>query len=140
MKTKIKKLRENAKIPVYQTPISAAADLYACLDAPLTVCAGERAKIPTGIAIEYEDEDVVAVICARSGLSAKHGIDEEKAITAAKNIQRIFTAFLFIDKSPEFKKIYQTSLTNALHSLMNHRKEHSLCDPQSVLILPHSFR
>ena len=74
MKTKIKKLRENAKIPVYQTAISAAADLYACLDAPLTVCAGKRAKIPTGIAIEYEDENVVAVICARSGLSAKHGI------------------------------------------------------------------
>ena len=31
-------------------------------------------RIPTGIAIEYEDKNVAAVICARSGLSAKHGI------------------------------------------------------------------
>ena len=31
-------------------------------------------RVPTGIAIEYDDKNVVAVICARSGLSAKHGI------------------------------------------------------------------
>lgn len=74
MKTKIKKLREKARIPVYQTENSAAADLYACLDEPFTVCAGARAKIPTGIAMEYENENAAAVICARSGLSAKHGI------------------------------------------------------------------
>lgn len=74
MKIKVKKLRENALLPVYQTAGSAAADLHACLDAPVTVAPGERAKIPSGIAIEYEDKNVVAVICARSGLSAKHGI------------------------------------------------------------------
>ena len=74
MKVKIKKLRENAQSPRYQTADSAAADLHACLDGPLTVGPGERVRIPTGIAIEYEDKNVVAVICARSGLSAKHGI------------------------------------------------------------------
>ena len=74
MKVKIKKLRENAQSPKYQTPDSAAADLHACLDSPLTVLPGERVRVPTGIAIEYEDKNVVAVICARSGLSAKHGI------------------------------------------------------------------
>ena len=74
MKVKIKKLRENAQSPKYQTPDSAAADLHACLDGPLTVLPGERVRVPTGIAIEYEDKNVVAVICARSGLSAKHGI------------------------------------------------------------------
>ncbi len=74
MKVKIKKLRENAQSPKYQTPDSAAADLHACLDGPLTVLPGERTRVPTGIAIEYEDKNVVAVICARSGLSAKHGI------------------------------------------------------------------
>lgn len=74
MKVKIKKLRENAQPPQYQTPDSAAADLHACLDGPLTVQPGERVRVPTGIAIEYEDKNAVAVICARSGLSAKHGI------------------------------------------------------------------
>ena len=74
MKVKIKKLKENAQAPKYQTAESAAADLHACLDAPLTALPGERVRIPTGIAVEYEDKNVVAVICARSGLSAKHGI------------------------------------------------------------------
>ena len=74
MKIKIKKLKENASLPVYQTENSAAADLYACLDEPLNIKPGERVRIPTGIAMEYEDTNVVAVICARSGLSSKHGI------------------------------------------------------------------
>lgn len=74
MKIKVKKLKENARLPEYKTPLSAAADLCACIDAPLTVYPGQRAKIPTGIAIEYEDRNVAALICARSGLSAKHGI------------------------------------------------------------------
>ena len=74
MKIRVKKLREGARLPCSQTALSAAADLYACLDAPLTVYPGQRAKIPTGIAMEYEDENVAAVICSRSGLSAKHGI------------------------------------------------------------------
>lgn len=74
MKIKVKKLKENARLPEYKTPLSAAADLCACIDAPLTVYPGQRTKIPTGIAIEYEDRNVAALICARSGLSAKHGI------------------------------------------------------------------
>ncbi|MBO4421898.1 MAG: dUTP diphosphatase [Clostridia bacterium] len=74
MKVKVKKLKENARIPRCQTETAAAADLYACLDAPLLLLPGQRVKIPTGIAIDYEDSDVVAVICARSGISAKHGI------------------------------------------------------------------
>ena len=74
MKIKIKKLKENASLPVYQTENSAAADLYACLDEPLNIKPGERVRIPTGIAMEYGDTNIVAVICARSGLSSKHGI------------------------------------------------------------------
>lgn len=74
MKIKVKKLKENAVLPEYKTASSAAADLYACLDGPVTIGAGERAGIPTGIAIEYEDQNVAAVICARSGLAAKHGM------------------------------------------------------------------
>ncbi len=74
MKIKIKKLKENARLPEYKTDFSAAADLYACLEGPLTVKPGQRAGIPLGFAMEYEDNDVVAVICARSGLASKHGM------------------------------------------------------------------
>lgn len=73
IKVKIKKLKDNALVPKYQTEHASGMDLHACLDSPKTLQPMERAIIPTGLAIElpvgYE-----AQIRARSGLSAKHGI------------------------------------------------------------------
>ena len=47
----IKKMRESAKIPAYATDGSAAVDLCAAIDEPITLAPGERRLIPTGIAI-----------------------------------------------------------------------------------------
>lgn len=73
MKIEIKKLRENAIVPQYATEHAAGMDLSACIDEPVTIAPGERAIIPTGIAIAlptgYE-----AQVRGRSGLAAKHGI------------------------------------------------------------------
>lgn len=71
---KIKKLKENAKIPVRATEGSAGADLYACIDEPVVLNPGELIKIPTGIAIELSDNNCAAFLFARSGLGVKHGI------------------------------------------------------------------
>ena len=71
---KMKKVRENAIIPKRATAGSAGLDLCACIDEPLTVKAGERAVIPSGIAIALESSEVVALVFARSGLAIKHGI------------------------------------------------------------------
>lgn len=71
---KIKKLRENAKIPYRATTGSAGMDLYACTDDPVTIEPHKIAVIPTGIAIELESSDYVAYIFARSGLAIKHGL------------------------------------------------------------------
>ena len=71
---KIKKLRENAKIPYRATTGSAGMDLYACTNDPVTVEPHQIAVIPTGIAIELESADYVAYIFARSGLAIKHGL------------------------------------------------------------------
>ena len=60
--------------PFYATPGSAAMDLHACVDAPVTIPAGQRAVIPTGIAIALPSADYVALVYARSGLGIKHGI------------------------------------------------------------------
>ncbi len=71
----IKLLREGAKIPAYQTAGSAACDLSACLDEPVTLLPGQSALIPTGIAVAPESEaPVVLLLYARSGLAVKHGI------------------------------------------------------------------
>lgn len=71
---KIKKLRENAKIPLRATEGSAGMDLYACIDEPVTLAGGEKAVIPTGIAIALPNAELGAFIFARSGLAIKHGI------------------------------------------------------------------
>lgn len=73
-KLRIKKLRENATIPMRATKGSAGMDLYACIDTPITIKPGDLALIPTGIAIELPSADFVAYIFARSGLGIKHGI------------------------------------------------------------------
>ena len=51
---KYKVLDTRAKVPSYATPGSAAADLCAVLDAPLTLAPMERALVPTGLAGELK--------------------------------------------------------------------------------------
>ena len=73
MKIALKKLRENAVLPRYQTALSAGMDVAACIDEPVIITPHGRAIIPTGFAIAlpagYE-----AQIRGRSGMAAKFGI------------------------------------------------------------------
>lgn len=71
---KYKLLDPRAKAPAYATPGAAAADLCAVLDGPLTLEPGERALVPTGLAIELPGPGCVALVYARSGLAIKQGI------------------------------------------------------------------
>ena len=61
-------------LPHFATAGSAAMDLYACLDAPVTLRPMQRQVIPTGIAIALPSGDYVALVFARSGLGIKQGI------------------------------------------------------------------
>ena len=78
MELKIKALdqRIGNEIPAprYATPGAAAMDLCACLDTSVTIPAGERCVVPTGIAIALPDSNHVALLFARSGLGIKKGI------------------------------------------------------------------
>lgn len=78
MELKIKALdpRIGREIPAprYATVGAAAMDLCACIDAPVTIGAGKRAVVSTGIAIALPSKDYVALLFARSGLGIKKGI------------------------------------------------------------------
>ncbi len=74
MTLKIKKLNENAVIPKRATEYSAGADLFACIENPITIKKGETVKIPTGISAEPEDKNIMLAVFARSGLASKFGI------------------------------------------------------------------
>lgn len=71
---KIKKVRENARVPQRATGGSAGLDLCACIDAPLTLNSGETALIPTGVAIALPSAEYGAFVFPRSGIAIKHGI------------------------------------------------------------------
>ncbi len=67
-------LKEGASVPHYATEGAAACDLTAAIDSPLTIPKGESRSVPTGIAISMEEDGIVAIVCARSGLAFKHGL------------------------------------------------------------------
>ena len=67
---RVKILKAGAKLPTYGSAEAAGADLYACLEGPVTIGSGETAFIPTGIALEVP-AGCAGLIYARSGLACK---------------------------------------------------------------------
>jgi dUTP pyrophosphatase len=66
--------RMKDQLPAYATPGSAGLDLRACIDAPITILAGQTVLIPTGLAIHLADPNYAAMILPRSGMGHKNGI------------------------------------------------------------------
>jgi len=72
-KIRVCKLRPGAILPTYGTPGAAGADLYACLEATVTVLPGQTVFVPTGLAMEIPC-GYVGLIYARSGLACKRDL------------------------------------------------------------------
>ena len=71
MKLRIARLDERARLPTRAHDGDAGLDLYALEDAVLAP--GERASVPTGIAVEIAPGQA-GLVLPRSGLAARHGI------------------------------------------------------------------
>ncbi|GAB3860417.1 dUTP diphosphatase [Nocardioides maradonensis] len=67
----VRRLDSALPLPAYAHPGDAGADLLTTVDVHLAP--GERALVPTGIAIALPD-GYVALVHPRSGLAAKHGL------------------------------------------------------------------
>ncbi|MGG0804284.1 dUTP diphosphatase [Brevibacillus laterosporus] len=67
-------------LPHYATTGSAGLDLAACIEQEITIAPGERAKIPTGIAVQMPDASMVGLVFPRSGNAFKHGISLTNAV------------------------------------------------------------
>lgn len=70
---RVKKLHPGATLPAYGSAEAAGADLYACLEEPVTLAPGASAWITTGIALEVP-KGTAGLIYARSGLACKQGL------------------------------------------------------------------
>lgn len=69
----VKRLREGAVLPSYATASSAGADLYACVEAPVTIRHNMTEMIPLGFSMAIP-EGWVGLIFARSGLASKRDL------------------------------------------------------------------
>ncbi len=70
---RVKKLHPDAVLPTYGSEEAAGADLYACLEAPVTIEPGQSFFVPTGIALEVP-KGCAGLIYARSGMACKRGL------------------------------------------------------------------
>jgi dUTP pyrophosphatase len=61
-------------LPAYATDGSAALDLRAALEGPLTLAPGDAALVPSGLAIHIADPALCALVLPRSGLGHRHVI------------------------------------------------------------------
>ncbi len=104
IKVKIKKLKENAKIPTYGTEFAAGADLYALLDEPVEILPNETKFISTGIAFEIPS-GTVALVYARSGLSCKQGLAPANKVGVVDSDYRGEVMVALHNHSKEVKKV-----------------------------------
>ncbi len=68
---RVTKLRDDAVLPARAHATDAGLDLTACEE--LTIGPGERALVPTGLAVEIP-EGHAGLVTPRSGLALRHGI------------------------------------------------------------------
>ena len=69
----IKKLKSESKLPTYGSASAAGADLYACIEADVTIEPHTTFMVPTGLSMEIP-EGYAGLIYARSGLASKKGL------------------------------------------------------------------
>jgi dUTP pyrophosphatase len=71
LEVQVQRLDADLPLPSYAHPGDAGADLVTTVD--VTLAPGERAMVPTGVAIALPD-GYVALVHPRSGLAARHGL------------------------------------------------------------------
>ncbi len=71
LQVQVVRLDPDLPLPAYAHPGDAGADLVTAVD--LTLAPGERAMVPTGVALALP-EGFVAFVQPRSGLAARHGL------------------------------------------------------------------
>lgn len=69
----VKKLNPEAVMPTYGSEYAAGADLYACIEEPVSFEPGETRLIHTGLSMEIPP-GYAGLIYARSGLASKKGL------------------------------------------------------------------
>lgn len=99
---KIKKLKDDAKVPTYAHPGDAGLDLYACEE--VRIAPGARAIIGTGVAMEIP-EGYVGLVWDKGGISMKGGLKTIGGVVDSGYRGEIMIGIInFSDKEYVFEK------------------------------------
>lgn len=101
---RVKKLHPNAKLPTYGSAFAAGADLYACLEEPVTIGPGETYWVSTGIALEVP-VGCAGLVYARSSLGAKRGLAPANKVGVVDSDYRGEVRVVLFNHSPETQTI-----------------------------------
>ena len=97
---KVKLMKSNAKMPTYGSEGAAGADLYACLEEPVTIGPGETYWVSTGIALEVP-VGCAGLVYARSSLGAKRGLAPANKVGVVDSDYRGEVRVVLFNHSPE---------------------------------------
>ena len=97
---RVKKLNPNAILPTYGSVEAAGADLYACLEEPVTIGPGETYWVSTGIALEVP-VGCAGLVYARSSLGAKRGLAPANKVGVVDSDYRGEVRVVLFNHSPE---------------------------------------
>ena len=90
----------------YATPHAAGLDLRACLEAEeITVPAGGRVSVPTGIAVQPLQAHVAGFIYSRSGLGAREGLTVAQGVGVVDNDYRGEILVMLLNTSGTEKRL-----------------------------------
>ena len=101
---RVKLLRAGAKLPTYGSAEAAGADLYACLEEPVTIAPGETVFIPTGIALEVP-KGCAGLIYARSSMGAKRGLAPANKVGVIDSDYRGEVRVVLLNHSPSVQTV-----------------------------------
>ncbi|OEF98792.1 deoxyuridine 5'-triphosphate nucleotidohydrolase [Desulfuribacillus alkaliarsenatis] len=84
MTVRFKKLSEkvgnSVPSPFYATKGSAGVDVAACVDETIIIEPSKWVKVPTGLALEIDNTNIVGLVFPRSGLAYRNGITLQNAV------------------------------------------------------------
>ena len=69
----LRRIGQGSEVPLYATPLSSGADLYAAITEDIVLRPSQRVLVPTGLSIALPS-GFEAQVRSRSGLALKHGI------------------------------------------------------------------
>ena len=101
---RVKLLRAGAKLPTYGSAEAAGADLYACLEEPVTIAPGETVFIPTGIALEVP-KGCAGLIYARSSMGATRGLAPANKVGVIDSDYRGEVRVVLLNHSPSVQTV-----------------------------------